>query len=149
MSDVDDRLGPVEFVVIEFPDGKVNGAGFSQLVSLVDDGHLLVLDLEFVAKSASGDVTIVDASTFGTVDGVDLSAFDGASSHLIDGEDVADAAAMIAPGSVAAVLVYEVLTVLPMIAAWERAGASLVAAGAIEFDDLDAALDEAEKRDAS
>ena len=73
----------------------------------------------------------------------------GASAHLIDGEDVADAGALIQPGSVAAVLVYEVLTVLPVIAAWESAGATLVSAGAVDVDDLDAALDAAEAKDNS
>jgi hypothetical protein len=149
MSDIGDRLGPVEFLVVEFPDGALSGEGFARLVSLVDSGHILVLDLEFVAKSMSGDVSLVDAGTLGTVDGVDLSIFDGASSHLIDGDDVVDAGALIAPGSVALVLVYEVLTVLPMIAAWEGAGASLVGAGPVEFNDLDAALTAAEERDAS
>ena len=65
----------------------------------------------------------------------------------IDGDDVADAGALIAAGSVAAVLVYEVLTVLPLIATWEKSGASLVAAGAIDFEDLDAAITAAETRD--
>jgi len=41
----------------------------------------------------------------------------------------------------------EVLTVLPLIATWEKSGASLVAAGAIEFEDLDAAITAAETRD--
>jgi hypothetical protein len=147
MSDTADLLGPVEFLVIEFPSGAVKGTGFTQLVGLVDAGHILVLDLEFIAKSDSGEVTVVEASTLGVVDGVNLEDFGGASSHLIDGEDVADAGALIAPGSIAAILVYEVLTVLPLIAAWEKAGASLVAAGAIEFEDLDAAITAAEARD--
>lgn len=149
MSDIDDRLGPIEFLVVEFADGVVVGDGFTHLVSLVDSGQILVLDLEFVSKSADGVVTVVEADTLEPVEGVDLAAFAGASSHLIDGDDVARAGELIAAGSVAAILVYEVLTVLPMIAAWERAGASLVAAGAIDFDDLDAALTAAEEKDAS
>ncbi len=149
MSDIDDRLGPVEFLVVEFPNGEVGGAGFTHLLSLVDSGQILVLDLEFVSKSADGEVAVVEANTLGLADGGDLAAFAGASSHLIDGDDVTDAGAMIAPGSIAAVLVYEVLTVLPMIAAWERAGARLAAAGSIEFEDLDAAITAAETKDAS
>jgi len=147
MSDFGGWLGPVEFMVIEFPEGKVAGEGFSRMVSLVDAGHILVLDLEFISKSATGEVALVEADTLGIADGVDLSGFAGASAHLIDGDDVADAGAMIEEGSVAAILVYEVLTVLPMIAAWERSGARLAATGGVEFDDLDAALDAAEKKD--
>lgn len=147
MSAVADRLGPVEFLVIEFPGGTIAGEGFTTLLSLVDSGQILVLDLEFVTKSATGEVTLVDAGSLSAVDGVDLSGFAGASSHLIDGDDLTDAGALIEEGSVAAILVYEVLTVLPMIAAWEGAGARLAALGSIEFEDLDAAISAAEKKD--
>lgn len=148
MNDIAGWLGPVEFMVIEFPQGKVGGDGFSHLLSLVDSGQILVLDLEFVTKSAAGDVTIVEADSLGVADGVHLSGFVGASSRLIDADDVTDAGALIEAGSTAAILVYEVLTVLPMIAAWERSGARLAATGGIEFDDLDAAITAAEKKDA-
>ncbi len=148
MSELSDWLGPVEFMVIEFPDGKVAGEGFSHVISLVDSGQILVLDLEFVAKSADGEVSLVEADTLGIVDGVDLAAFGGASSHLIDDDDINDAGALIEPGSISAILVYEVLTVLPLIATWERGGARLAATGSIEFEDLDAAIDAAEKKEA-
>ena len=143
----DDRLGPIEYLVVEFPGGRITSEGFHRLDDLVDAGHILVLDLEFVAKDDSGAVRVVEISELDADAGLDLEHFGGASSHLIDGDDVDEAGALIQPGSVAAVLVYEVLIVLPMIAAWERAGATLVAAGAVAFDDLDAALDAAEAKD--
>lgn len=144
---LDDRLGPIDYLVVEFPGGRITSEGFHRLDNLVDAGHVLVLDLEFVAKDASGAVTVVEITDLDADAGLDLEHYAGASSHLIDGDDVDKAGALIQPGSVAAVLVYEVLTVLPMIAAWERAGATLVAAGAVAFDDLDAALDAAEAKD--
>ena len=143
----DDRLGPIEYLVVEFPGGRITSEGFHRLDDLVDAGHVLVLDLEFVAKDASGAVRVVEITELAADDGLDLEHYAGASSHLIDGDDVDEAGALIQPGNVAAVLVYEVLTVLPVIAAWERAGATLVAAGAVAFDDLDAALDAAEAKD--
>lgn len=144
---LDDRLGPIEYLVVEFPGGRITSEGFHRLDDLVDAGHVLVLDLEFVAKDASGAVRVVEISELDADAGLDFDHYAGASSHLIDGDDVDEAGALIQPGSVAAVLVYEVLTVLPMIAAWERAGATLVAAGAVAFDDLEAALDAAEAKD--
>lgn len=146
---LDDRLGPIEYLVVEFPGGRVTSEGFHRLDDLVDAGHILVLDLEFVAKDADGVVSVVEITDLDSDGSVDLAHYAGASSHLIDGDDVDEAGALIQPGNVAAVLVYEVLTVLPMIAAWERAGATLVAAGAVDFHDLDAALDAAEAKDPS
>ncbi len=151
MADIEhgDRLGPIEFLVVEFPGGHVTAEGFRRLDALVDAGQILVLDLEFVAKDADGGVAVIEVTELADADGLDLAHYAGASAHLIDGDDVADAGALIEPGSVAAVLVYEVLTVLPVIAAWESAGATLVSAGAVDVDDLDAALDAAEAKDHS
>jgi len=67
MSDVDgpetgDELGPIDFFVVEFPDGRLGVAGFRMLLDLADRGVIQILDLEFIAKTASGDVTTVDVS---------------------------------------------------------------------------------------
>ena len=143
MSGGTDWLGPVEFLVVEFERGKVSSGGFQALSAAVDAGQLLVLDLEFVAKSETGELSLVEVDSLGA----DLGFLAGASAHLIDGDDIEDAGALIAAGSIAAIVVYEVLSVLPVIAAFEASGATLAAAGGIEFDDLDAAITAAETKD--
>jgi hypothetical protein len=143
MSGGTDWLGPVEFLVVEFAGGKVTSGGFEALSAAVDGNQLVVLDLEFVAKSETGELSLVEVDDLDA----DLGFLSGASAHLIDGDDIEDAGALIAAGSIAAIIVYEVLSVLPVIAAFEASGATLAAAGGIEFDDLDAAITAAETKD--
>jgi hypothetical protein len=50
----DDQLAPVDFLAIEFPDGRLTSAGFEQLLSLVDQGVVDILDMEFITKDADG-----------------------------------------------------------------------------------------------
>ena len=47
----DDELGPVDFLAIEFPGGRLTAAGFEQLLSLADQGVVQILDMEFIAKA--------------------------------------------------------------------------------------------------
>jgi hypothetical protein len=139
MAEDDDRFGPVDFVVVEFPEGRVDPAGFTQLLDLVDRGIIRVLDLEFIA-AADGQIRTVPISELDT----DLTAFEGASSGLLDREDLATVAEQMEPGAIAAVLIYEELSLLSVLQTWEDAGASLVAGGTVEVADIDAALAAAE-----
>ena len=99
-----------------------------------------ILDLEFVTKAADGTVSVVPASTFELAD-FDLAQFDGAASGLLDAGDIAAVSDELAAGSVAAVLVYEELAILPVIEAWTRSGAKVVTEGHLSLDELAAALD--------
>ena len=55
-----DELGPVDFLAIEFPGGRLTSAGFEQLLSLVDRGVVDILDMEFIVKDAAGSGQKVD-----------------------------------------------------------------------------------------
>ena len=140
----DDELGPMEYLAVEFPGGRITGDGFGVLLDLVDRGFLRILDLEFVAKSPDGGVAVVDAGSLDTEPGLDLSPFQGASSGILDRSDLDDVGGTIGPGSVAAVLVYEELVILPLIAAWQRGGARVIAEGQISPEDIVLALDATE-----
>jgi hypothetical protein len=131
-----DWLGPVDYLVVELPPG--GGAAFDGLLALVDAGQLAVLDLEVVRRTADGTVLV----PVGEVPG--LAAFDGADSGLLDEEDLAAVAAQVDEGSVAVVLVYEVLVMHPVVAALVGAGARVLADGPVEPDDLVSQLDERE-----
>lgn len=139
-----DELGPVDFLAVEFPSGRVTSRGFEQLLSLVDQGIVDILDLEFIAKDADGSTRKVDVSDLRVPDGVDLTAWAGSSSGLLDASDVAEVGAAIQPGSVAAVVVFENRWVLSLVDAWRREGARLVADGGLSADDVVAALDATE-----
>jgi len=98
----DDELGPVDFLAIEFPGGRLTAAGFERLLSLADQGVVDILDMEFIAKDADGMSKKVDVWEFAVPEGVDLSAWAGASSGLLDESDVGEISAVMQPGSVAA-----------------------------------------------
>jgi Family of unknown function (DUF6325) len=141
-----DELGPVDFLAIEFPRGQLTSPGFEQLLSLVDQGVVDILDMEFITKDADGTSKKVDVWEFAVPEGVDLSAWAGASSGLLDDSDVAEISAAMQPGSVAVVVIYENRWVLSLVDAWRRAGARLIADGGVAADDIVAALDAAESR---
>ncbi|WP_161896927.1 DUF6325 family protein [Gordonia spumicola] len=133
------QVGPVDYLVIEFPDGTVSPGGFAALVDRVDAGIVYIVDIEFFRRDDAG-LTSVPAHDFGVVDGLDFAEFDGAASGLLDADDVATVTRVLSPGSVGVVIVYEDLTMIPALDAFEAAGARLVAAGPVSPDDLDAAL---------
>jgi hypothetical protein len=135
---IDDHLGPVEYLAIEFPNGHVTTAGFEHVLSLVDAGMILVLDLEF-ARRVEDRWSKVTASEL-AVAGVDLGDFAGADSSLLDDADRDVLSAGLAPDSVLAILVYENLAMHAALKAWGEHGAKLVAEGPISLEDLEGAL---------
>jgi len=142
--DPGDELGPVDFLAIEFPGEHISTPGFEQLLSLADQGVIDILDLEFITKDSAGGASKVDVGELRNPDGVDLSAWKGASSGLLDRADVDEIAAAIQPGSTAVVIVYENRWVLSLVNTWRRDGARFIADGGISTSDVVAALDATE-----
>ncbi|HMD24148.1 MAG TPA: DUF6325 family protein [Streptosporangiaceae bacterium] len=140
----EDELGPVDFLAIEFPGGRLTAAGFEQLLSLADQGVVRILDMEFIARDADGKTKKADVWEFAVPGGVDLGAWAGASSGLLDDSDVAEISARMQPGSVAVVVIYENRWVLGLVDAWRHDGARLIAEGGLSADDIVAALDATE-----
>ncbi len=103
-----------------------------------------MLDLEFLARRNDGSIERIEAHDLGDAGGLDMTLFDGASSGLLMPEDFEVAAEGMREGSVAAVLVYEELSMLPVIAAWEAGGATRIGEGAILVEEIEAALDATE-----
>jgi hypothetical protein len=100
--------------------------------------------MEFIARDAGGKTRKVDVWEFAVPDGVDLAAWAGASSGLLDDSDVGEISAAMQPGSVAVVVIYENRWVLGLVDAWRRDGARLIADGGISASDIVAALDATE-----
>lgn len=136
----DADLGPINYVVVAFDAAPVPTGGLDRVRELADAGRIVVLDVEFVAKSADGTVGTVAAAEVGA------DAFSGASSGLIDDEDVALVADALAPGGVGVVVMYEDLTLLPALAAWQAEGATVVSEGPVVVDELIEAIDASESR---
>jgi len=143
-----DQMGPVDYLVVEFRDNRLTGEGLPLLVDLVDRGIIRILDLVFVAKDPDGTVHGMAVADFDRDGELDLAVFEGASSGLLDEEDVAEAAGVIEPGSAAGILVYENTWAAPLAAALRRGGGQLVASGRIPVQALLAAVDALEATDA-
>ncbi|MEU9860242.1 DUF6325 family protein [Streptomyces sp. NPDC047971] len=138
-------MGPVDYLILEFPGNRMTGEGFPLLVDLVERGVIRILDLQFIRKDEDGSVTAVELRDFG--DEVDLTVFEGASSGLLDQSDVDDAGSALEPGNSAGVIVYENLWAAPFARAMRRSGAQIVASGRIPVQALLASLDAAEAAD--
>jgi hypothetical protein len=141
MPDTTDALGPISYVIVEFPGNKMTGEGLPILVDLVEQGVIRILDLAFVTKDTDGSVVAVDISDVDGDGDLDLTVFEGASSGLLDDSDFADAAPALDPGSSAAILVFENTWATGFTQALRNGGAQLVAAGYIPQDVLLESLD--------
>jgi hypothetical protein len=143
------EIGPIDYLVIEFPGSHMTGEGLPLLVDLVERSIIRILDLILVAKDQDGTVAALELADV-TGDGkLDLTVFEGAASGLLGDDEVADAGNLLQPGDSAAVLVYENLWAAPLAAALRRGGAQLVAGGRIPVPDIVAALDALESRQAT
>ncbi len=136
----DVEMGPIDYLVIEFPGNRMTGEGWPILVDLVDRGIIRILDLAFIRKDEDGSVVGLSIQDLGE-DGVELAVFEGASSGLLGQDDLAEAANAVEPGCSAGVLVYENTWAGPFAAAMRRSGGELVAFGRIPINALLAAVD--------
>lgn len=134
-------LGPVSYLIVEFPGNKMTGDGLEELVNLTDQGLIRILDLVFVKRELDGTVEAIEITDLDSDGELDLIAFEGASSGLLDESDFADAQAAIEPGSSAGILIFENTWATPFTKAMRASGAELVAAGYIPQDALLASLD--------
>ena len=135
-------LGPVSYLIVEFPGSKMTGEGFPILVDLADRGVIRILDLRFVTRGAGGSSRAVELRDVDHDGQFDVAIFEGASAGLLDDSDLADAAAVIEPGSSAAVLIFENRWAAPFVRALRRGEAQLVAAGYIPQEAIAASLEE-------
>jgi hypothetical protein len=139
MSDDEMPLGPVDYLVVEFPGNRMTGEALPMLLDLVDQGIIRVLDLAFVRKDADGSVSGISVTDLDSDGAADVGIFDDAASGLLDDEDLADAASVLEPGNAAGIVVYENTWAAPFAAALRRSGAQLVASGRIPMPALLAA----------
>jgi hypothetical protein len=144
MSSSVEEMGPIDYLVIEFPGGRLNGEGLPLLVDLADRGIVRIFDLLFIRKLPNGSVVRMDLTGLTGDDITPLAVFDGASSGLLGQEDIDAAADVIEPGSIAGMIVYENRWAAPLATALRRGGAQLVAGGRIPVQGLLASLEAAE-----
>src|SRR5262249_15718266 len=144
MSSDFEEMGPIDYLIIEFPGGRMTGQGLPLLVDLVDRGVIRILDLAFIRKLPDGTVTRVELTRPRADGQPDLSMFRRASSGLLDQDDIEAGAEAIQPGNTAGLIIYENRWAAPLATALRRGGAQLVAGGRIPVQAILAALNVAE-----
>jgi hypothetical protein len=138
-----DVLGPVDYLVVEFPAAKANFSGemATQLESLVDRKLIRVLDLLLLRKDLDGSVEAAELNELAAADVGELLALETDLAMLLAEEDVEAIGGALEPGSVAAVLVYENSWAGPFASSVRRSGGQLVASGRIPTQALLAAVE--------
>lgn len=139
MTDVD-ALGPIDYLLIEWPDRQPEGKALPLLVDLVDRGIIRLIDIAFFMKDADGTVAALELNELGE----QFAVFDGASAGVLGDDDLAEAAAALEPGTSAALLVWENRWAAPLATALRESGAQMVGTGRIPVQALLAALDATE-----
>jgi Family of unknown function (DUF6325) len=143
MSTDDIEMGPIDYVLVEWPGKQPEGEIAPHLVDLVERGLIRILDLAFLVKGEDGTVAAVEIADVGG-EVAELAIFEGASSGLLSDEDHSAAGEALEPGTSAALLVYENTWAAPFATAVRRSGGELVASGRIPIADVLDALDAVE-----
>jgi hypothetical protein len=139
----DIEMGPIDYLLVEWPDEQPDGQIAPHLIDLVDRGLIRIIDLAIVVKGDDGSVARLEISDLG--DEVTAFAdFEGAASGLLSDEDIEEAGGTLEAGTAAALLVYENSWAAPFATAIRESGARLVASGRIPVNEIIAALDAAE-----
>ena len=128
------EMGPIDYLLVEWPGRQPNGEVAPHLVDLVDRGLIRILDLAFIAKDEDGSVAGLEIADLGG-EVAELAVFEGAASGLLSDEDIAEAGDALEPGTSAALLVFENTWAAPFAAAVRRSGGQLVASGRIPVQD--------------
>ena len=137
-------MGPVDYVVLEWPGAYPDTTEVQPLLlDLVSRGIIRILDIAFVTKDEDGSVSGLELGDIKQVAEA-FAEFEGASSGLLDFEDLKEAASVLEPGTSAAVLVWENRWAAPVAVALRRSGGQLAASGRLPVQAILAALDAVE-----
>jgi hypothetical protein len=136
-----DELGPVDYLIVEFPAGQQHftGEGADELLRLHDAGTIRIMDILILQKGEDGTVMAQELGDLAELG--ELARLETELVQTLAEEDVEHLAAGMDPGSVAAVLVYENLWAAPFASAMRRAGGQLIANGRIPIQAIIAAVE--------
>lgn len=136
-----DSLGPIDYLVVEFPAGASNFTGemVEELIALVEGGLIRLVDILILVKAENGDIDAMELSDLEDLG--PLQVLEAELAELLAEDDVANLAAAMEPGSTAGVLIWENLWAAPFASATRRAGGQLIADGRIPTQAIIASIE--------
>lgn len=136
-----DELGPIDYLVVEFPPGAqhFDGEVARELLSLVDAEVVRLLDLLIITKDEAGNVDALELDDLEQAG--ELARLETEIAEVLAEVDVVHLAEAMEPGTVAGVVVWENLWAAPFASAARRAGGQLVASGRIPIQAIVASLE--------
>jgi hypothetical protein len=136
-----DELGPVDYVVVEFPVGAKNFTGemAAELLKLVDAGTIRIVDVLILDKNEDGSVEATELSDVEQLG--EMQSIEAELAELLAADDVDHLAAAMEPGSTAGVLIFENLWAAPFASAARRSGGQLIANGRIPIQAIIASVE--------
>jgi Family of unknown function (DUF6325) len=136
-----DSLGPVDYIVVEFPAGESSFTGemADELIALVEAGTIRVIDVLILTKNEDGTVDAMELSDIEQLG--PLQTVEAQLAELLAEEDVEHLAAAMDPGSTAGVLIWENLWAAPFASAARRSGGQLIANGRIPIQAIIASIE--------
>ncbi|MET8518907.1 DUF6325 family protein [Nocardioides sp. NBC_00163] len=140
-SETLDELGPVDWIVVEFPGSRFNGEIAPTLTDLVDRGIIRILDLLMIRKDEDGSFDAFEISDLDEGEIGGIRGYETEMANLLSQEDVESVSAAVEPGSTAALLVWENTWAAPFGSAVRHAGGQLVASGRIPVQAILAAIE--------
>lgn len=142
MSDTNiDEIGPVDYLVVEFPPGATNftGEGAEELAKLAEAGVIRVLDLLILQKDEQGNIEAFEIDDFEAVS--EIVSLEAEIAEILAADDVVQLAAAMDNGTTAGVIVWENLWAAPFASAIRRAGGQLISTGRIPIQAIIASLE--------
>ena len=136
-----DELGPVDYLVVEFPAGATNFTGemAAELVKLVEAETIRLIDVLILTKDEHGSIEAMELSDVAELG--ELQTLEAELAELLAAEDVEHLAAAMDPGSTAGILIWENTWAAPFASAARRSGGQLIANGRIPIQAIIASIE--------
>lgn len=141
MNDQLDELGPVDYLVVEFPPDTSNFTGemAAELAELADTGTIRILDILILRKDDNGDIEAFEIDDLDEVS--EIVHLEADIAEILAADDVAHLAAAMENGTTSGVIVWENAWAAPFASAARRAGGQLVATGRIPIQAIIASFE--------
>jgi len=137
-------MGPLEYVIIQFPGHEFTGEIMPELRAIVEKGLIHIVDLTFIMKDEAGKVQAYELADV-TKDVKDAwKPVVAEVRGLLSKSDIDEAGSLMEENTSAALMLFEHLWAIDFKLALQRAGGRLLAQERVAQEDLEAALAEIE-----